>query len=68
MGMGQLLLNHAILLAQKVNTQLIWLGVWEHNNKAISFYQKNGFEAFGQKVFMLGEDHQNDLLMRLKLL
>ncbi|NLA43929.1 GNAT family N-acetyltransferase, partial [Candidatus Saccharibacteria bacterium] len=40
-------------------------GVWEHNDKAIRFYEKLGFRPFGEHLFMLGSDPQTDLLMRL---
>jgi len=61
---GKELLNFAIDLAQKDKLQYLWLGVWEHNQKAIAFYERNGFETFGSHDFMLGNDKQTDLLMR----
>ncbi|MBS2100986.1 GNAT family N-acetyltransferase [Carboxylicivirga linearis] len=64
---GQILYNQAIEIAQKVNAELIWLGVWEHNLRAIRFYQKNGFKAFDKHIFKLGEDEQTDILMKLTL-
>jgi ribosomal protein S18 acetylase RimI-like enzyme len=45
----------------------IWLGVWEHNPRAIAFYQKWGFEQVGAHVFQLGDDPQTDLVMRRSL-
>jgi GNAT superfamily N-acetyltransferase len=42
----------------------IWLGVWEHNSKAITFYERWGFTLFGSHVFRLGTDDQTDVLMR----
>ncbi|MEY4259194.1 MAG: hypothetical protein RL656_167, partial [Bacteroidota bacterium] len=35
------------------------------NKKAIAFYEKNGFITFDQHVFMVGEDRQIDLMMKL---
>jgi ribosomal protein S18 acetylase RimI-like enzyme len=46
---------------------MIWLGVWEHNEHAISFYKKFGFEQFGDHIFMLGNDAQTDLLLKKNL-
>lgn len=40
-----------------------WLGVWEHNPRAIAFYRKSGFAVAGAQVFMLGRDPQRDLVM-----
>ncbi|MBU3676281.1 MAG: GNAT family N-acetyltransferase [Chitinophagaceae bacterium] len=42
----------------------LWLGVWEHNEKALQFYIKQGFVVFGSHHFLLGHDVQTDLLMR----
>ena len=64
---GQLLLSKAINLAKKKHLKNVWLGVWEHNPKAIKFYQRNGFQEFGKHIFKLGDDEQTDILMRLTL-
>jgi ribosomal protein S18 acetylase RimI-like enzyme len=61
---GHQLLNFAIQTAIDKGFQHIWLGVWEHNHKAISFYEKHGFKIFGSHPFMLGDDQQTDLLMK----
>lgn len=64
---GQLLYNKAIEIAKSGNYDIVWLGVWEHNQKALNFYKKNGFEPFDQHIFKLGEDEQIDILMKLEL-
>lgn len=66
-GVGQQLLDYAIQLAKQKNMQSVWLGVWENNQRAISFYKKNGFITFDTHVFMLGEEAQTDYMMRLNL-
>ncbi|MEM9689215.1 MAG: GNAT family N-acetyltransferase [Pseudomonadota bacterium] len=38
----------------------IWLGVWEHNPRAIAFYTKQGFVDVGSHPFLLGNDPQVD--------
>lgn len=40
-----------------------WLGVWEHNHKAIAFYRKHGFAPQGEQIFWLASDPQRDLVM-----
>ena len=45
----------------------IWLGGWEENVSAISFYKKNGFAEFDKYIFRLGDDDQTDIMMRLHL-
>jgi ribosomal protein S18 acetylase RimI-like enzyme len=64
---GQLLLGKAIAIANDKKLDFIWLGVWEKNQRAIRFYEKNGFVVFDEHLFILGNDKQTDLLMKLKL-
>lgn len=64
---GQYLIEFAIQKARETGAGYIWLGVWEQNQRAIRFYQKNGFVTFGYQIFMLGDDAQTDWLMRLDL-
>lgn len=64
-GVGKKLLSRAIQMANQKNAPFIWLGVWEENKKAIAFYEKNGFVTFDQHFFMVGEDRQTDLMMKL---
>ena len=63
-SVGLLLLERAIAIAKEHHLDYLWLGVWEHNPRAIRFYEKNGFNSFGNHVFILGEDKQNDILMK----
>ncbi len=63
-GIAQALFQKAIDIAAHRNAKNIWLGVWEHNRRALAFYRKNGFIEFGRHVFMLGTDAQTDILMR----
>jgi ribosomal protein S18 acetylase RimI-like enzyme len=41
----------------------VWLAVWEHNARAIRFYEKHGFQRVGEQPFRLGADVQTDWLM-----
>jgi ribosomal protein S18 acetylase RimI-like enzyme len=62
---GQILLDKAIEVAQQTTIDYIWLGVWEENHRALQFYTKNGFVAFDKHIFILGDEEQTDLLMKL---
>ena len=64
---GQILFDNALEIGRKKNLEYVWLGVWEENHRAIRFYGKNGFVIFGKHDFVLGEDVQTDLLMKLNL-
>ena len=62
-GVGQQMMRQCIFIAKELKKEIIWLGVWEKNSRAISFYAKWGFEKFGEHDFLLGDDLQKDWLM-----
>ena len=64
---GQLLYDQAIHLAKEKKADYVWLGVWEKNHRAIQFYTKNGFVEFDQHIFVLGDDEQTDIMMKLEI-
>ena len=67
-SVGKLLMQECISIAEQKNKSLIWLGVWEHNKRAIDFYTKWGFEKFATHIFKLGDDNQTDWLMKKSLI
>ena len=64
---GQLLFDKAIAIAKAQQVTYVWLGVWEENKRALQFYSKNGFVEFDQHVFVLGDEAQTDIMMKLQL-
>lgn len=66
-GEGKLLLDYAAAQAKDRRKSCLWLGVWEKNKAALSFYRKHGFYAFSAHDFWMGSDRQRDILMRLDL-
>jgi diamine N-acetyltransferase len=66
-GIAKSLLDTCEQIAKDRGKDWLWLGVWEHNYKAQRFYQKHGFERFGDHVFMMGSDKQTDWLMRKRI-
>jgi len=66
-SVGQLLYDKAIEVAKQKGSEYVWLGVWEENPRAISFYKKNGFVEFDKHIFKLGDDEQTDIMMKMKL-
>lgn len=67
-GVGQKLYEKAQQVAIAGGFDYLWLGVWEKNPRAIRFYEKNGFVAFDNHIFQVGNDAQMDVLMKLELL
>lgn len=66
-SVGQILYEKAIEVAKQKAVDYVWLGVWEENLRALSFYTKNGFVAFDKHIFVLGNDEQTDIMMKLQL-
>ena len=64
---GQLLFDKAIKTAKEHHVSYVWLGVWEENKRALQFYTKNGFVEFYQHIFVLGDEAQTDIMMKLEL-
>ncbi len=66
-GVGKALMQQCLLVAAEKRKEIVWLGVWENNQRAIDFYSKFGFEKFGEHDFVLGNDVQTDLLMKKEI-
>jgi diamine N-acetyltransferase len=62
-GLGAALMRASLDAARTAGHRTLWLGVWERNARAISFYERWQFETVGDHVFRLGSDHQMDLIM-----
>lgn len=62
-GASHEMMSCVLEFAKTGGHDLMWLGVWEHNARAISFYRKWNFEIAGKKDFILGSDHQTDFVM-----
>ncbi len=67
-GLGKYLINKAIEIATTLNKKSIWLGVWEKNNNALTFYKKMGFVQNGAHSFYMGDEEQIDFIMIKTLL
>ena len=63
-GVGKTLMQQAVTTAQAMGRKALWLGVWEHNLRALKFYAQWGFVPFGEHPFLLGRDLQRDLLLK----
>lgn len=61
-GLGSRLMQACLDEAKTQGCDVLWLGVWEHNPEAITFYKKWGFEQVGAHSFQFGEETQTDLL------
>ena len=66
-GLGEALMRACVEEARRRGRRTMWLGVWERNWRAQSFYRKWGFRRVGEHVFQVGSDPQTDWLMESSL-
>lgn len=66
-GVGAALMQRCISEASWLGGDVLWLGVWEHNARAIGFYRKSGFVEVGDAPFTFGSEQQRDIIMSLPL-
>jgi ribosomal protein S18 acetylase RimI-like enzyme len=62
-GVGAALMSGCLERAAELGAKTIWLGVWERNARALSFYRRFGFVECGDHEFVVGSDRQRDILM-----
>ncbi len=61
MGVAQKLMDFYMQYAIGNHYNALWLGVWEHNQRALKFYEKYGFENSGHTHdFPIGNTPQTD--------
>ncbi|MBX2844085.1 MAG: GNAT family N-acetyltransferase [Flammeovirgaceae bacterium] len=63
-GMGKLIVDFVLKYGAEKTFDFVWLGVWEENPNAIQFYERMGFEKFGEHVFTIGNEDQTDFMMK----
>lgn len=66
-GLGSLLLKNACQESASLNFNMLWLAVWQKNERALAFYKKAGFEIFGVQEFTVGTIINNDFVLKLNL-
>ncbi len=62
-GFGAALMEASVELARAWRADVLWLGVWEHNDKALAFYARHGFHEAGDHVFQIGQQVDRDLIL-----
>ncbi len=65
-GIAHALVREA-LQASQAPMDVVWLSVFSENPRAIAFYKRCGFRVVGEQIYFVGNDPQNDFLMRLDL-
>jgi len=62
-GIGGALMQASLVTARASGHRTLWLGVWERNAPAISFYERWKFKTVGDHMFRLGSNDQTDFIM-----
>lgn len=62
-GVAAALMDTCLDLARQEGWAGMWLGVWEHNYRAMAFYRKYGFAMRGTHPFRLGDTVEDDYVM-----
>ena len=63
-GIGTALMDTCIETGRDRGHDVLWLGVWEQNPRAIQFYHSWGFVTVGSHPFLLGTARQTDFVMQ----
>jgi ribosomal protein S18 acetylase RimI-like enzyme len=66
-GVARSLMDWTIDAARTEGADELLLTVWEHNPRAMRFYEKLGFVHIGDYEFPMGNQIDRDLIMRLAL-
>jgi len=62
-GRGAALLAACEDLVRGRGADVLWLGVWEHNARALAFYARSGFREMGEHSFRIGRRLDRDLIL-----
>ena len=57
--LGHLMLHQAVENSKAAGDKGMWLEVWKGNERAVRFYQKQGFQPVGETHFRLTATHAN---------
>jgi diamine N-acetyltransferase len=66
-GVGAALMARCVDAAIQFGADVVWLGVFQQNPRAIAFYEKSGFRKVGAQTFYVGADAQADWVMERRL-
>ena len=64
---GRTLMNWTIAEARRRQARHLFLSVYTENPRARRFYERYGFEEVGPYKFMVGEQADDDIILRLDL-
>ncbi len=66
-GVAKTLMDEALAWARGKDAKVMYLSVWENNERAQAFYRRYGFEHVAEHKFMVGRVADRDFIWRLAL-
>jgi len=66
-GVAKALMNEALEWARAKGAKVMYLSVWENNERAQAFYRRYGFQHVTEHKFMVGRVADRDFIWRLAL-
>lgn len=63
-GVGKQLMENALNSPTLQTAPNLFLGVWENNYKAQSFYRRYGFSPIGQYLYYVGDHADREIIMK----
>ncbi|KAL1409696.1 hypothetical protein Q8F55_003692 [Vanrija albida] len=66
-GIAKPLMAATLAKARELGAKYVWLGVWENNDRAKSFYNRVGFTKIGSHDFFVGDERQTDWILGKEL-
>jgi ribosomal protein S18 acetylase RimI-like enzyme len=66
-GLAAALVAASLAAVADRGAEVLWLGVNQHNPRAVAFYRKSGFERIGTKSFRVGLRREEDFVLALRV-
>ncbi|GAN00016.1 acetyltransferase, GNAT family [alpha proteobacterium U9-1i] len=66
-GVARALMDDVFAWSREQRAPALYLGVWENNHRAQTFYKRLGFVHVGEHDFMVGQTRDRDFIWRLAL-
>jgi ribosomal protein S18 acetylase RimI-like enzyme len=67
LGIARVLMAACVAEARSRSAEALWLLVYQHNGRAVAFYEKSGFTRAGTQPFRLGSRVDQDWVMVRRL-
>lgn len=63
-GLGRKLMDTALAFLSEQQRTPLFISVWEHNERALAFYRRYGFEPVGEYPYPVGRTVDRELILR----